>query len=212
MDYIKGDPNFGEDQKQALGRLVDAVRTLNERVCAVSDDKETLDAIAEQVNELSAKMNPSQYGRPLPLFDFDKRDDLNNFLSYGFIKGNFNPLAPPMHIDDSGERVIGTCTLGLPYEGPPKSVHGGWISATYDQMLAFANLKRGMGGYTAWIKVEYRKRTPLHEELRFETWTDRVEDRKVFAKGICTLNGELLSEAEGLFIRAEAGKNRPSNQ
>jgi hypothetical protein len=55
--------------------------------------------------------------------------------------------------------------------------------------------------HTATLTTHYRKLTPLHDELRFEAWVDRIDDRKIFTSGCCYANGDLVTEAEALFIR-----------
>jgi acyl-coenzyme A thioesterase PaaI-like protein len=97
---------------------------------------------------------------------------------------------------------VGRVTFGEAYEGPPDSVHGGIIASSYDQMLAFACMAHDAGGPTATLTVQFRKPTPLRVPLRFEAWIDRIEGRKVFARGTChTPDGEVVSESEGLFVR-----------
>jgi acyl-CoA thioesterase FadM len=68
------------------------------------------------------------------------------------------------------------------------------------QILAIANLANGVGGPTASLTVTYKRPTPLHTPLRFEAWTDRIDGRKVWARGRCHAGDELVSESEGLFI------------
>jgi hypothetical protein len=64
-------------------------------------------------------------------------------------------------------------------------------------MLGFAQLAPG---FTAYLKVDYRRPTPLNRELSLRSWIERVEGRKRWIRGTCSLDGVLLTEAEGLFI------------
>ena len=64
----------------------------------------------------------------------------------------------------------------------------------------------GTPGSTATLTTTYRRRTPLHTELRFEAWVDRVDGRKIFTSGHCYADGELVSEAEAMFVRFDASQ------
>ena len=60
-------------------------------------------------------------------------------------------------------------------------------------------------GFTAYLHVEYRKPTPLNRPLELKGWIDKIEGRKRFIRGTCHLDGELLTEANGLFIAPREG-------
>ena len=55
-------------------------------------------------------------------------------------------------------------------------------------------------GFTAYLHVNYRRPTPLNTRLSIRAWVDNVEGRKRLIRGECTLDGVVLSDAEGLFI------------
>jgi hypothetical protein len=125
-----------------------------------------------------------------------------DFVGYSPVSGVNNPVAPPLSMrvieGPDGEHTIeGSVTYGPAYEGPPGHCHGGWVAATYDEMLGFAQLAPG---FTAYLKVDYRRPTPLNRELSLRSWIERVEGRKRWIRGTCSLDGVLLTEAEGLFI------------
>ena len=100
----------------------------------------------------------------------------------------------------TGDRVYGEVVFGSAYEGPPGSVHGGYVAAAFDEVLGFAQSLSGSPGMTGTLTVRYRRPTPLHTELKFEGWVDRVEGRKIFTRAELRAAGELTAEAEGLFI------------
>ena len=52
-------------------------------------------------------------------------------------------------IAQSGERsAIATVTFGSAYEGPPNSLHGGFVAATFDEVLGFVQSLGGNPGMT----------------------------------------------------------------
>ena len=96
----------------------------------------------------------------------------------------------------------GRVRFGAAYEGPPGHVHGGMVAAMFDELLGRAQQS---AGFTGRLTITYRRPTPLHRELDLIGWFDRVDGRKRWMKGECRLDGELLTEAEGLFIAPRTG-------
>jgi acyl-coenzyme A thioesterase PaaI-like protein len=125
-----------------------------------------------------------------------------DFVGYSPVSGPSNPIAPPLRMkvvgDPDGEHHIeGTITFGPAYEGPPGHCHGGLVAAMFDELLGFVQMQPG---FTAYLKVDYRKPTPLNRELSLKGWIDHIEGRKRLIRGTCSLDDALLTEAEGLFI------------
>jgi acyl-CoA thioesterase FadM len=59
---------------------------------------------------------------------------------------------------------------------------------------------------TGTLKIRYLRPTPLHQRVDIEGWTERVEGRRIVAKGRMTVAGELTAEAEGLFITIDPAR------
>lgn len=119
--------------------------------------------------------------------------------------GAMNPLSMPMTLlqDDSvGEfgSISGTATFTEPYEGPPGHVHGGYIAAAFDEVLGMTQSLTGRPGMTGTLTVKYRAPTPLHQEIVYHGWVDRVEGRKIFTKGTSHIGDTLCAEAEAVFL------------
>ena len=121
-------------------------------------------------------------------------------FDYSPFIGLANPMSPPMHLHQDGDRVFCDVTFGAAYEGPPGCVHGGYVAAAFDELLGAAQSMSGTQGMTAHLGVDYRRPTPLHAPLQMEGWLDRRDGRKIWAKGTIVADGELRAEAEGLFI------------
>ena len=79
-------------------------------------------------------------------------------------------------------------------------MHGGWVALSFDEFLGMANVASGHPGMTGTLKIRYLRPTPLHRRVDIEGWTERVEGRRIVAKGRMTVDGETTVEAEGLFI------------
>jgi len=122
------------------------------------------------------------------------------------ITGRSNPLAPPLHLEFDGEVTRGWALYTGAYEGPPGCLHGGFVAAAFDDLLGVAQMTSGMAGYTGTLTVRYRRPTPLGRRVDYVAGFDRAEGRKLFCWGRSYDNGELLAEAEIVFIAPE----RPS--
>jgi hypothetical protein len=132
-----------------------------------------------------------------------------DFVGYSPVSGPSNPIAPPLRMsvvgDPDGENHIeGSINFGPAYEGPPGHCHGGLVAAMFDELLGFVQLKPG---FTAYLKIDYRAPTPLNRELELKGWIVSVEGRKRLIRGTCSLDGVLLTEAEGLFIAPRGDQN-----
>lgn len=119
--------------------------------------------------------------------------------------GAMNPLSMPMEMgrDESvGEfgSIIGNVVFTEPYEGPPGHCHGGFIAAAFDEVLGMAQSLTGRPGMTGKLSITYRSPTPLHTNIVFRGWVDRVDGRKIFTKGTAHNGDTLCAEAEVLFL------------
>jgi acyl-coenzyme A thioesterase PaaI-like protein len=197
-----------DEQRRELLRIVAELRRCVEAAVSLRAPLDQLTSMADQARALADALHARGGGRPVPRYGptLDP-DDPNAMIAFSPVTGPYSPLAPPIEIAlekgaDGERRVVGRVTFGEAYEGPPDSVHGGIVASAFDQMLALACLARGAGGPTATLTVRFRKPTPLRVPLRFEAWVDRIEGRKVFARGTClTPDGDVVTESEGMFVR-----------
>jgi acyl-coenzyme A thioesterase PaaI-like protein len=119
--------------------------------------------------------------------------------------GPANPLAPPLPIAVLADRSIASeVTMRPIHEGPPGTVHGGWVAALFDQLLGVANIVNGTSGMTAELKVRYRRATPLGVPLLLRARIDKVDGRRTYASGEIVADGTVTAEATGLFISPTA--------
>jgi acyl-coenzyme A thioesterase PaaI-like protein len=160
-------------------------------------------ALASEAEALAERLEAAAPGRGVSLFGQQEGDDLNAVLRFSPIMGRLNPVAPPLEVQQVGDRVRGRVTLGPAYQGSHGLVHGAVIAAIYDDLLASANIARGQTGPTAKLTIRYRRPTPLRRELRLEAWVERIAGRRIHTRGRCWDGDELLTDAEGLFVYFE---------
>jgi acyl-coenzyme A thioesterase PaaI-like protein len=121
------------------------------------------------------------------------------------ILGYTNPLSPPLVLSADGKTAVGRVTFGGAYEGSPGVVHGGFVAAVFDQLFGYLGVLCGMPALTGSLTVRYRKPTPIAVELQLSATVERAEKRKWLGRGRCVANGELVADAEALFVIVEPG-------
>ena len=114
--------------------------------------------------------------------------------------GRANPLAAPMTITVDGATTRATATYTAAYEGPPATLHGGFVAAAFDDLLGVAQMASGDAGFTGTLTVRMRRPTPLHTPIEYEAGVREKRGRKIVCWGTSTANGEVVAEAECLFI------------
>ncbi|MFN3216773.1 MAG: hotdog domain-containing protein [Acidimicrobiales bacterium] len=128
-----------------------------------------------------------------------------DFFPYSPVIGALNPIAPDVHLRVEGDQVVGSGTVSAAHNGPPGGVHGGHVAALMDELLGVTCIATGTGGFTGTLTVRYENLTPLDTELTLRGWIDRIEGRKIFAKGEIHAGDIRCAVGEGIFIRrAEA--------
>lgn len=193
-------------QLQALADVNHSLRLLIDDIVHTDASEAELIAFNQQLQSLRTCFSKKADKRPIPHFNNHLASSEPNLaLPYSPICGPFNPIAPPLQLsfDKKAQQLIGIICPQRAYEGPKGLLHGGVISAIYDQVLAMLSTCLDRPSFTAYLNIQYCKPTPLFEDLRFSAWVDSIEGRKAYIKGHCTLNGEILTEAEGLFIQVQ---------
>lgn len=202
-DYGSHDPNFSEEQVEECARIVDAVRDLNRKIVRLSGSTAELAAAADSVEKLSAALELVTRDRAIETFRFRfDAADPNSVMPFNPATGAFNPVAPKLHMFLDGEKLIAKLVFEAQFESGPDAVQGGMVAAFYDQLLAFVVMAHGKTGFTASLKVDYLKPTPIEQELRFEGWLESVEGKKYDVRGCCYHGEEVLTRATGLVLGA----------
>lgn len=195
---------------EAMRAYHEGLRRVLSMHAMVSTSTEKFQELAARFHAIADELEEMPRGRPFLRFSGLMPDDqLNDAIPFSPIAGHYNAAAMPLKLERDGDLMIATGVFNEVYEGPNQCVHGGIVAAVYDQVLAQANVLHKMGGPTASLTVYYKKPTPLHVPLRFEARTETIDGRKIITKGRCLVDGEVVSEAEGLFIRLDPKRNYP---
>ena len=183
-------------------RLARAIRRQIEACVELDASPDHLGVLADRANALADDLEAVAPGKRFGLVESGwEGGGLMNYLPFSPVMGRLNPASYGLEIHREGDRAVGEVTLNETAEGAVGLAHGGVISGIWDEILAAANAIHRTGGPTGSLTICYRKPTPLYEKLRYAAWVERIEERKVLVKGECTLRDELLTSAEGVFIR-----------
>jgi acyl-coenzyme A thioesterase PaaI-like protein len=191
-------------RREAIAGLGDALRLLIENATATEAPTEELVRAAERLRRAAAPLGERVRGR----FESAAADDLlGGVRLYNPVTGAGSALAPPLEIHREDGLAVGTCTLGLAFEGPPSYAHGGVSAMLLDQMLGYAVTVSGNPGMTVRLDTGYRSPVPLHTPLRLTAEVAAVEGRRVTATGTIATAEEpdvVLVEATGVFVALRA--------
>jgi acyl-coenzyme A thioesterase PaaI-like protein len=197
-------------EKEAMGawvqkrRLADAMRTVIGHLVQSNAPEDELRTAADALERYAERLSGHpQLKRYEGFSESANAGDVGAFFDQSPLIGLSNPLAPPIRLEDVDDRsAIGRGTFGAAYEGPPGSVHGGYIAAAFDEVLGYVQSMAGLPGFTGTLTIRYRSPTPLHTELEFRCALTGNEGRKTFAAGSVYAGDVLCAEAEAIFISA----------
>jgi acyl-coenzyme A thioesterase PaaI-like protein len=191
---IVADPDRGG---QAYAAFVEAFRTLQDKVVTSAPPEPVWDDLTERVTEASALLEPwwiPEWERPAGM-----RIDL---------PGRGNPLLMPFIPGEETETSIRGTVVFRPFHvGGNNAAHGGTIPMLFDDAMGHLASLGGRGvARTAYLKVNYRKITPVGVELQVEAHVDRIEGRKRFCVGRLFDDEALYCDVEALFIELKPGQ------
>jgi acyl-coenzyme A thioesterase PaaI-like protein len=188
------------DRRLAIDELGAVLRDVVEQAVATEAPADDLRQVAALIRQVLAPLGKELRRREqLPSAD----DLLGGIRMYNPVTGTGNALSPPLRIEIVDGRVVGSCTLGLAFEGPPMYVHGGVSALLLDQMLGFAICAAGQPGLTVELVNQYHAPVPLQDPLHLTAEVTEVDGRKVTARGtIATARqpDRTLVEAVGRFV------------
>ena len=220
---------YGHEMPETVESMVEALRDLIEVVRTADLCETDLGWATESLRDITTRLEPSvvpgmrmqhtlkyeAYAAERGSIDPDTVDeraasgdlDPEEFFPYSPLVGRLNPISPPVRMwratGESEGEVHGEARFRSAYNGPPGSVHGGVIAATFDELLGATAVVNGLGAFTGTLSVVYKSLTPLHEKVNMRAWVAGTERRKVFIDGELRHGDTLCAIASGIFIRSE---------
>ena len=104
-------------------------------------------------------------------------------------------------------RLVGRAWFGPGAQGPPGHAHGGSMAAVLDEAMGAAAWMAGHRVVAAQLDTSFRRMLPLGTDATLEAWVDRVDERKVWTRGLL-LDGEgqPFAEARALFLKIDLAR------
>tara|TARA_B100000767_G_scaffold246990_1_gene246966 strand:+ start:442 stop:1128 length:687 start_codon:yes stop_codon:yes gene_type:complete len=190
----------------AKRRVSDATRRLITNLVTSTDSAEELNRIAEQVEVQANALAKGKSLKGITAFEFSETGDYGSRFQIAYelnpLFGKSNPLAPPFNIWFDGDKAYGQVRMDWQYEGPPNSVHGGFVAALFDQFLGVAQKMTKQPGFTGTLNIRYLVPTPIDTDLRLEGWVEKIDGRKNFLVSEMWAGDTLTARCEGIFISA----------
>lgn len=194
------DDAASQARRATIIELGDALRELVEDAVNTEVGADELRQVAAMARTASQALR----ARGRKLAELPSADDLlGGIRLYNPVTGDGSPLAPPLRIEVVDGVVVGTCSLGRAFEGPPTYAHGGVSAMLLDQLLGYAASAAGHPGMTIQLDTSYRAPVPLCTPLRLAAEVTDVDGRRVTLKGtIATAAepGKALVRATGTFL------------
>ncbi len=200
------------DDWAARREAAEAARLLIGNLVTSNCDAAALRAVAETIRQQAALLTqePVLLGRRAFEDHADGRHGTINRIAYELnpLDGKSNPISPPFTTWIEGDVTHGRATLGWQYEGPPNTVHGGFVCALFDQFLGIAQSMTGQPGVTGTLSARLIRPTPLCTELHLVARVKQVSGRKNFLTGEIWANGVMTASCECLFIHVSRERFR----
>jgi acyl-coenzyme A thioesterase PaaI-like protein len=124
------------------------------------------------------------------------------------LPGRGNPMLIPFDLEQETSDSIRGRTRFRPFHlGGNGAAHGGTLPLLFDDVMGrIANAGSRSVARTAYLTVNYRKITPIGEELEVEATVDRIEGRKRWVTGRLFHKGVLVADADALFVELLPGQ------
>jgi acyl-coenzyme A thioesterase PaaI-like protein len=185
---LRNDRQIGDPR--AFAAMIEALRTLQDRMTAADPPDEVADEVARQLTQLADRLGA--YAVP-------ERQQLAGHIAE--LPGRGQAMAPVIHIEEHSEfSARGHVTFGRFYLGGNGAVHGGAIPLAFDELMGrLANTGRSPSR-TAFLRVDYRHIAPVETRLSIEARFDSESGRKRFLSGRIRDGDTVCADAEGLFV------------
>jgi acyl-coenzyme A thioesterase PaaI-like protein len=180
----------GEDGGADFGRMIEALRLVQERITAASPPHDVVAETADTLEKLAATLAPFEV------------DETRQVASHRIdLPGRGQAMTPVIHVDEwDDQHVSAHVTLGRFYLGAGGAAHGGVLPLIFDETmgrLASTGRKRSR---TAYLTVNFRHITPIGVPLRVTARVDRIEGRKRFLTATIHHGDTITADASGLFV------------
>jgi hypothetical protein len=184
----------GGRESAGLDRMVVALRAIQDAAHGTAATDEEAGRVASILEGALRELRPSEA--------VITRDDWNT--AGGPKTGNL--ISPPLaDVRVSGGKVLAAVTFSRYHHGSNGAVHGGSIPLLFDDFLGRIVAASGVRARTAWLRIDYRRITPVNQQLQLSGWISQVDGRKYSVRGELRINDLVTAEATSLFVELRPG-------
>jgi acyl-coenzyme A thioesterase PaaI-like protein len=120
-----------------------------------------------------------------------------------FVCGGENPNGLHLDFQADGQRASAAWTARAGWESYKGVIHGGILSSVLDEAMAKAIISGGDQGFTADLRIRFRKKVSVDELVFVKGWVVSAEKRRILAEAsITSAEGEEKAHAWGVFLTA----------
>lgn len=180
------------------GRLVEALRTLQDLAVSTAPTPEVTVDAAERVEALIDLLKP-----------FQVPEGVSPAGRVVTLPGRGSLLMLPWTVEKfDAEGVRSRGMFRRFHLGGNGAAHGGTLPLLFDDLFGMIQHAYGRPiSRTAYLHINYRKITPLGTELIVEGSVDRVEGRKTFISAVLKdTEGNVLADSEALMVQLLKGQ------
>jgi acyl-coenzyme A thioesterase PaaI-like protein len=189
------EPPRGGERFAALNA---AQRRFNDLLSGAVPPDDLCDRITEQLTSFAAELT-----------EFQVREGQRWDGWRGDLPGRGHPFLPPYVITGETDTTLSArVRFTRFFLGGNGAAHGGAQPLVFDDMLGrCVNHYQPGVARTAYLKVNYRRITPIDVDLDVEVSVDRVEGRKRWCSGrITDPEGNVVADCEALFLALLPGQ------
>src|ERR1700722_3982925 len=184
----------GARESPGTDRMVVALRAIQDAAHGMTATDETAGRVASILEDALQELTPSQA--------VITQDDWNTATG----PRAENLISPPLTgVRVAGGKVLAAVTFSRYHHGSNGAVHGGSIPLLFDDFLGRIVAGSGVRARTAWLRVDYRRVTPVNQQLQLSGWMSRIEGRKYSVQGELRINDLVTAEATSLFVELRPG-------
>lgn len=187
-------------ERQASLDLADATRELMLAAATSDVGPADLQAAAQQLRDVTEMLGRRRRPRVLRASFDGPASARAQGSDVGWRLFAHQPTAFPIEMRFGEDDARATVVANALFEGPPETLHGGFVAHILDCMLGTLMQARGVRALTASLEVTYLRRTPLDVPLELFSRIVQVDGRKSTAEGWIEHDGIRTAEARGLFI------------
>ncbi|MEE2031429.1 PaaI family thioesterase [Rhodococcus chondri] len=177
--------------------LIAEFRRMHAALCASAPDQELTAALRTEFRSLADRLESVR--QPVEANRASWRTGMSS-------RGH--PTLVPFDVEHLDQRVFcARLEFSDVHLGGNGAVHGGTIPLLFDDFLGmFVSAKGQPHSRTAFLKVNYRRITPIYTPLLVEATIDRIDGRKTWVSGRLSHGSEVTADAEALFLRLLPGQ------